>query len=164
MPDSAYQPRLKRVNLTCVLCHWIVLLPATVALTLTLAVACEPAKPPATPTAALPAPAAPAIPYGANKAAGATFGHDDVTLYYETYGQGQPLLLVHGNSASIASLAAQIECFKVHYKVIAMDSRDQGRSSDSEGPITCEKMTDDLAALLDHLQTVFRTRWRHSSR
>ncbi len=33
-----------------------------------------------------------------------------------------------------------------------MDSRDQGRSSDSEGPITYEKMTDDLAALLDHLQ------------
>jgi hypothetical protein len=81
--------------------------------------------------------------YGANKAAGGTFVHDGVSLYYEIYGQGEPLLLVHGNSASIGSLAAQIEYFKAHYKVIAMDSRDQGRSSDSEGPITYEKMTDD---------------------
>ena len=35
-----------------------------------------------------------------------------------------------------------------------MDSRDQGRSGDSVGPITYEKMTDDLAALLDHLNAV----------
>ena len=34
-----------------------------------------------------------------------------------------------------------------------MDSRDQGKSGDSAGPITYEKMTDDLAALLDHLKT-----------
>ncbi|MEO8226639.1 MAG: alpha/beta hydrolase [Gemmatimonadota bacterium] len=93
----------------------------------------------------------PAIPYGANAAAGTTFVHDGVTLYYETYGAGQPLLLVHGNGFSIGSLAAQIAFFKEHYKVIAMDSRDHGRSSDSEEPITYEKMTDDLAALIDHL-------------
>jgi len=36
--------------------------------------------------------------------------------------------------------------------VIAMDSRDQGKSGDSPGKITYEKMADDLAALLDHLQ------------
>ncbi len=34
-----------------------------------------------------------------------------------------------------------------------MDSRDQGRSGDSSGKITYEKMTDDLAALLGHLNT-----------
>jgi len=33
-----------------------------------------------------------------------------------------------------------------------MDSRDQGRSGDSPDAITYEKMTDDLAALLDHLK------------
>ena len=33
-----------------------------------------------------------------------------------------------------------------------MDSRDQGRSADSQEPITYEKMTDDLAALIDHLK------------
>lgn len=92
-----------------------------------------------------------AIPYGANPAAGGTFVHDGVTLYYETYGVGQPLLLVHGNGFSIGSLAAQIAFFKEHYKVVAMDSRDHGRSSDSGEPLTYEKMTDDLAALIEHL-------------
>lgn len=92
-------------------------------------------------------------PYGANKVAGGIFVHDGVTLYYETYGQGEPLLLVHGNGGSIGTLAAQIDHFKAKYRVIAMDSRDQGRSSDSAEPITYEKMTDDLAALIDHLKT-----------
>ena len=95
---------------------------------------------------------APAIPYGANKDVGATFVHDGVTLYYETYGKGEPLLLVHGNGASIGTLAAQIDHYKAKYRVIVMDSRDHGRSADSGEPITYEKMTDDLAALTDHLK------------
>jgi pimeloyl-ACP methyl ester carboxylesterase len=107
----------------------------------------------AEPTPNATAPAVAPIPYGANKDAGATFAHDGVTLYYETYGQGEPLLLVHGNGLSIGSMAAQIEHFKAKYRVIAMDSRDHGKSGDSDGPINYEKMTDDLAALLDHLKT-----------
>lgn len=97
-----------------------------------------------------PAPTA-ATPYGANPTAGSTFTHDGVKLYFETYGTGEPLLLVHGNGMSIGSMAAQIDFFKSHRKVIAMDSRDHGRSADSDSPITYEKMTDDLAALIDHL-------------
>ena len=90
--------------------------------------------------------------YGANPAAGTTFTHDGVRLYYEVYGAGEPLLIVHGNGGSIADLAAQIAHFRRRYKVIAMDSRDQGRSADSPDKLTYEKMTDDLAALLDHLK------------
>jgi pimeloyl-ACP methyl ester carboxylesterase len=60
---------------------------------------------------------------------------------------------VHGNGLGIASLSAQIDYFRRRYKVIAMDSRDQGKSGDSLDKITYEKMTDDLAALLDHLKT-----------
>jgi pimeloyl-ACP methyl ester carboxylesterase len=96
--------------------------------------------------------AATATPYGANAQASGTFTHDGVSLYYETYGTGSPLLLVHGNGASIGTLAAQIEFFKTRYQVIAMDSRDHGRSGDGDGPLTYEKMTDDLAALVDHLK------------
>lgn len=98
-------------------------------------------------------PGSAAVPYGANPAAGHTFVHDGVTLYYEVYGQGDPLLVIHGNGGSIGTLAAQIDFFRAHHRVIAMDSRDQGKSSDSPGAITYEKMTDDLAALLDHLDT-----------
>ncbi|MDQ3666303.1 MAG: alpha/beta hydrolase [Acidobacteriota bacterium] len=61
---------------------------------------------------------------------------------------------MHGNGGSIADLSAQIAHFRKRYKVIAMDSRDQGRSGDTPDKLTYEKMTDDLAALLDHLKTV----------
>ncbi len=96
--------------------------------------------------------AAKPVPYGANRAAGATFVHDGVTLYYETYGAGPPLLIIHGNGQSIGSMSGQIDHFKTRYRVIAMDSRDQGKSGTSQGPITYEKMADDLAALLDHVK------------
>ena len=66
---------------------------------------------------------------------------------------GEPLLLVHGNGGSIANFKAQIDYFRKRHKVIAMDSRDQGKSGDSPDKITYEKMIDDLAALLDHLST-----------
>lgn len=102
--------------------------------------------------AAAPTTAKPVVKYGSNPAAGRTFTHDSVKLYYEVYGSGDPLLLVHGNGASIGSFKAQIDHFRKRYKVIAMDSRDQGKSGDSPDEITYEKMTDDLAALVDHLK------------
>jgi pimeloyl-ACP methyl ester carboxylesterase len=79
--------------------------------------------------------------------------HDGVKLYYEVYGTGDAMLLIHGNGGSIEDLSAQIDHFRKRYRVIAMDSRDQGQSDDSPEKITYEKMTDDLAALLDHLQS-----------
>ena len=60
--------------------------------------------------------------------------------------------MVHGNGGSIADMSAQIAHFRRRYQVIAMDSRDQGKSADSPDKITYEKMTDDLAALIDHLK------------
>jgi pimeloyl-ACP methyl ester carboxylesterase len=93
-----------------------------------------------------------AVSYGSNPAAGHTFTHDGVRLYYEVYGTGEPLLMIHGNGGSIADLRAQIAFFRKQYRVIAMDSRDQGKSGDSPDKLTYEKMADDLAALLDHLE------------
>ena len=116
-----------------------------------LAVAQTATVPAKAPTASTPKVAA--VAYGSNPAAGKTFVHDGITLYYEVYGQGEPLLMIHGNGGSIGTLAAQIAFFRSRYRVIAMDSRDQGKSGDSPDKITYEKMTDDLAALLDHLKT-----------
>lgn len=89
--------------------------------------------------------------YGSNPTAGKTFIHDGVSLYYEIYGSGEPLLLIHGNGGSIASMSAQIDEFKNRFMVIAMDSRDHGMSGDSPGKLSYEIMADDLAALLQHL-------------
>lgn len=94
-----------------------------------------------------------AAKYGSNPAVGKTFSHQGIRLYYEVYGSGEPLLLIHGNGASIASFSAQIDYFRRHYRVIAMDSREHGKSADSPDKLTYEKMADDQAALLDHLQS-----------
>jgi pimeloyl-ACP methyl ester carboxylesterase len=94
----------------------------------------------------------PPVRYGDNPVAGAYFTHDGVRLYYEVYGTGEPLLMVHGNGGSIADFTAQIAHFRQRYQVIAMDSRDQGKSGASPDRLTYEKMSDDLSALLDHLK------------
>lgn len=92
------------------------------------------------------------IVYGANPAAGSYFEHDGVKLYYEVYGKGPDLLMIHGNGASIWAMKSQITFFRRHYRVIVMDSRDHGRSADAAGALTFEAMSDDLAALLDHVR------------
>src|SRR5215831_11847758 len=88
---------------------------------------CSPASKPET-KALEPAPQSAAV-------AGQKFQHDGVELYYEVYGSGEPLLLIHGNGGSSRDLTAQIAYFATHYQVIAMDSRDQGRSGDSSRKI-----------------------------
>ena len=90
--------------------------------------------------------------YGANAAAGHTFTHDGVELYYEIYGAGEPLLMIHGNGASIGSLAAQIEYFRE-----ALPGHRDGQPRPralrrQRRPLNYETLTDDLAALLDHLK------------
>lgn len=72
-------------------------------------------------------------------------------MYVEVYGHGQPLLLIHGNGGSIASFYRNIPYFSQHYRVIAADSRAQGRSEDPEDSLSFEMMADDEAALLDSL-------------
>ena len=37
---------------------------------------------------------------------------DGAKIYYEEYGKGEPLLLIHGNSGSIKSMGNQIDYFK----------------------------------------------------
>ncbi|WP_371373217.1 alpha/beta fold hydrolase [Thalassotalea aquiviva] len=80
-----------------------------------------------------------------------TFNIDDVSLDYEIYGQGQPLLLLHGGGGSKESMQLFIDQFAKHFQVIALDSREQGRSSISSKPLSYQRMTQDTLALLDHL-------------
>ena len=68
------------------------------------------------------------IAYGSNPAAGNSFVFAGTRFYYETYGEGVPLLLIHANGESIGSFKGQIGDFASHHRVIAMDSRGQGKS------------------------------------
>ena len=72
-------------------------------------------------------------------------------MYYEIYGQGEPLLMIHGNGGSISSFINQIPYFSKKYKVIAVDSRAQGKSEDLQDSLSFEMMADDFSALLDKL-------------
>ncbi|OUJ67693.1 hypothetical protein BXP70_28695 [Hymenobacter crusticola] len=91
-------------------------------------------------------------PYGHNPAAGHYCQLPGVRLYYETYGRGEPLLLLHGNGESIRSFRKQIEAFWAHFRVIAVDTRAQGQSLDSlTTPLSYELFAADMKALLDSL-------------
>jgi pimeloyl-ACP methyl ester carboxylesterase len=91
------------------------------------------------------------IDYGSNPAAGDTFVSNGTRFYYETYGAGAPLLLIHGNGDSIGIFKGQIGDFARHHRVIAMDSRGQGKSDLGTAALTYEQMAEDANALLDHL-------------
>lgn len=92
------------------------------------------------------------INYGNNAAASGKVKVKDAELYYETYGKGDPLLLLHGNSQSINVFKKQIKEFSKIYKVIAVDTRGQGKSTDyiSE-PLSYNLYAEDIKVLLDSL-------------
>lgn len=93
------------------------------------------------------------ISYGRNTQASGTAKLADAEIYYEIYGNGQPLLLLHGNSQSINAFKNQIHEFSKRFKVIAVDTRGHGNSKDrSTGPLTYEMFAEDMRLLLDALK------------
>ena len=92
------------------------------------------------------------VNYGRNPATGHFVTANGVKLYYETYGQGEPLLLLHGNGESISSFRQQIGALAREYQVIAVDTRDQGQSAATQGPLSYDLFADDMHALLEQLR------------
>jgi pimeloyl-ACP methyl ester carboxylesterase len=88
------------------------------------------------------------IPYGNNKAVGKYYDIRGFKMYCEVYGEGQPLLIIHGNGGSINNFVYNIPYFSKKYQVIIADSRAQGKSIDLKDSLTYEMMADDYAALL----------------
>ena len=99
--------------------------------------------------------------YGRNQVAGNYMDVNGIKMYYEVYGQGEPLLMIHGNGGSINSFLYQIPYFSKYYKVIAVDSRAQGKSKDLQDSLSFEMMADDFSTLLDklHLDSCFVLGW-----
>ncbi len=95
---------------------------------------------------------APKIPYGNNPAAGGYKAINGINMYYEIYGQGKTLVILHGNGGSIRAHASRINYFKQFFKVIAIDSRAHGKSIDTiSKTLTYDQMAFDVKVLLDSL-------------
>jgi len=102
------------------------------------------------------------IEIGNNPPAGGFIKNGPVNIYYEVYGAGKPLVILHGNGGSIRGRASFIEEFSKKYKVIAMDNRCHGKSDCPAQHLSYQQMAEDLNLLLDHLKTDSTLIWGHS--
>lgn len=72
-------------------------------------------------------------------------------IYYEEYGTGEPLLLIHGATLTAQSWQAHAAAFAQHFRVVVPDSRGHGRTKNPQAALSYRLMADDLAALVQAL-------------
>ena len=74
---------------------------------------------------------------------------NDIQLHYIEQGQGQPLILLHGNGESSDYFVHQIAHFRSNYRVVAIDTRGHGQSPRGEKPFTIKQFAEDLHDFMD---------------
>jgi pimeloyl-ACP methyl ester carboxylesterase len=88
-------------------------------------------------------------------AAPTSSGYADVNgikLYHEIYGEGDPLVLIHGGLTTIGQLQGWVQPLAATRRVIAVEMQGHGHTADTDRPMTFATMGDDIAALLDYLK------------
>ena len=82
-------------------------------------------------------------------------GYSDVNgikMYYEIYGEGKPLVLIHGGGSTIqTSFGKIIPLLAKTRKVIGVELQAHGRTSDRNTPISFEQDADDVNTFLKNL-------------
>lgn len=81
----------------------------------------------------------------------ARLNRDGVEIYYEVHGEGPPLLLTHGFSATAQMWKGQIDSLAPHFQLITWDMRGHGQSDYPADPAAYseEATVADMAAILD---------------
>jgi pimeloyl-ACP methyl ester carboxylesterase len=82
-------------------------------------------------------------------------GYADVNgikLYHEIYGQGEPLVLIHGGLTTIGEMQGWVQPLAKTRRVIAVEMQGHGRTADTDRPMIFATMGDDITALLNHLK------------
>jgi pimeloyl-ACP methyl ester carboxylesterase len=75
-----------------------------------------------------------------------------IKMYYEIYGQGNPLILIHGGGSTIQTTFGRvIPMLAKHRRLIAVELQAHGRTSDREKDLSFEQDADDIATLLKNL-------------
>lgn len=91
-------------------------------------------------------------PYGNNDTLGQYAEINGTKIYYEVYGEGEVLLLIHGNGSNIHGMGNQIDYFKENYQVIVADNRGHGKSELPTDSLTYRQIAADYEALIQHLK------------
>lgn len=86
-------------------------------------------------------------------AADEQFSADGITIRYRDVGAGDPVLFIHGYTASLESMAGVANALPGEYRKVALDVRGFGRSTKSgDAAQFGQKMVDDVIRLMDHLK------------
>src|SRR5436309_2803864 len=76
---------------------------------------------------------------------------NDLDIYYEHQGQGEPVLLIMGTGNDHSLWNAQVPAFSKEFQCIVYDNRGTGRSSKPQTGYSARILADDAAGLLDAL-------------
>jgi pimeloyl-ACP methyl ester carboxylesterase len=91
-------------------------------------------------------------PYGNNPSAGHYLQVGDAKIYYELYGSGRPLVLLHGGLFGyIDEYAGLIPVLSRRYTVIAIAFRGHGKSELGNQPLSNELFAEDSVAVIRHI-------------
>lgn len=95
------------------------------------------------------------VVYGNNPAAGSYLKMTDSTrIYYEVYGSGKPLVLLHGGLyGDISEYEKLIPALSKHFKVIAIETRGHAKSEIGQQQYTYSLMAADAYTVIHHLTT-----------
>lgn len=75
-----------------------------------------------------------------------------LNLYYEIYGAGEPLILLHGGFGTIEMFSGNLlPALAETRQIIAVELQAHGHTADIDRPLSFEQMADDVAALVAHL-------------
>jgi pimeloyl-ACP methyl ester carboxylesterase len=74
-----------------------------------------------------------------------------INIHYEEYGEGAPLILLHGGTSTLAEWQAHIPSFAPHFHIYALDSRAHGKTDNPSGRLSYRMMADDVAAFIKAL-------------
>ena len=75
-----------------------------------------------------------------------------IKIWYAVFGQGEPVILLHGGLANANYWGNQMRALQDHYQVIVMDSRGHGRSTRDATPYGYDLMASDVLGLMDYLK------------
>lgn len=76
---------------------------------------------------------------------------NEIKLYYEIHGSGNPLVLINGLGYDLWMWHKMVPGLAEHLRVVTFDNRGVGRSDKPAGPYDAQMLADDLARLLKGL-------------